>query len=493
MDETRRASGKSQMKALVVHYHLKPGGVTTVIRRQVSALARVGIDASVLSGEAPAQELPCAVVMEKALAYDAAHGDGQSHKPVAGHVRLIVDAIAREAYALGEETVIHVHNPAIRKNSSLLSALGELASSGRHLLLHIHDLAEDWRPDAYPRAGYPDGVSWAVINRFDERSLSGAGAASVFFLPNPVPVPSSGVPGGGAADKGAFDGSPGLVLYPVRGIRRKNLGEAVLLSMFARYGASVGITLPPNSMRDMPYYDSWRETAIRLDAPIRFGLGLEQELDALYAASRSIVTTSVKEGFGLAYLESASRGRAILGRRLPRVVDDFEEEGLSFPGLYVRMVVAHGLFDEDGFVFRVRQVVEASASAFGRPESGPALADRICQGLFYESKDGPDFGRLDEHAQAQVLQSIASDPAAKAGFLRANPWLEAWDARAATVPCLSVEELAPWSEEAYGARLEAMYRHVLESGGGTAPRKDALLDAYLVAETFHGVGVQSVS
>jgi len=481
------------MKALVVHYHLKPGGVTTVIRRQVSALARVGIDASVLSGEAPAQELPCAVVVEKALAYDAAHGDVQSHEPVAGHVRLIVDAIAREADALGEETVIHVHNPTIRKNSSLLSALGELASSGRHLLLHIHDLAEDWRPDAYSRSAYPNGVSWAVINRHDARKLVGAGAGSVFFLPNPVPAPANGNLGQDAADNFALDGTPSLVLYPVRGIRRKNLGEAVLLSMYARRGASIGVTLPPNGMRDMPYYDSWRETAGKLDAPILFGLGLESELDTLYAGSRAIVTTSIKEGFGLAYLESASRDRAILGRRLPRVVDDFEEEGLSFPGLYERLAVDPALFDEEAFCARIRRVVEAAATAFGRQEAGPALAAMINEGFFAESKDGPDFGRLDEIAQAEALGSIASDHAAKARFLGANPWLEAWDARAATVPCLSVEELAPWSEEAYGARLEAMYRHVLESGGGTAPRKDALLDAYLVAETFHGVGVQSVS
>ncbi len=491
------------MKALIVHYHLKPGGVTTVIRRQVSALARVGIKPVVLSGEAPAHGFPGTVVVDPSLAYDAARDDAARddaardarppHGSAAEQIRLIVEALKREADALGSGTVIHVHNPTIRKNSSLLGAVGELASSGHRLLLHIHDLAEDWRPDAYPRASYPDGVSWAAINRFDARQLSGAGAASVFFLPNPVPVPANTSLGGGATGDAPTDNSPGLVLYPVRGIRRKNLGEAVLLSMYARNGTSIGVTLPPNGRRDMPYYDFWRETAGKLGAPIRFGLGLEHELDALYASSRSIVTTSVKEGFGLAYLESASRGRAILGRRLPRVVGDFEEERLSFPGLYDSLDVASGLFDEDAFIARVRRVVEAAASAFGRPEAGPALAGRISEGLFAESRIGPDFGRLDEKAQAQVLQSIVSDRAARVGFLAANPWLEAWDARAARVPPLSAAALAPWSEEACGERLLAAYRQVLESGGGPAPRKDALLDAYLVPETFHGVGVQSVS
>jgi hypothetical protein len=263
--------------------------------------------------------------------------------------------------------------------------------------------------------------------------------------------------------------------------------------MYARDGTGIGVTLPPNGRRDMPYYDFWRETAGKLGAPISFGLGLERELDAMYAESRSIVTTSVKEGFGLAYLESASRGRAILGRRLPRVIDDFEEERLSFPGLYDRLTVGPGLFDVDGFTARVRRVVEAAASAFGRREAGPSLADKIGEGLFAESRNGPDFGRLDETAQAEALRSIASSRAARAGFVEANPWLEAWDARAASVPPLSAAALAPWSEEACGERLREAYRRVLESGGGKAPRKDALLDAYLVPETFHGVGVQSVS
>lgn len=481
------------MKALIVHYHLKPGGVTTVIRRQVSALASNGIDAVVLSGEPPARGFPGAAVVEPALAYDTASDDPPHHGSTAMQVRMIVKAIEREADALGEGTVIHVHNPTIRKNSSLLGAMGELASRGRRLLMHIHDLAEDWRPDAYPRAEYPDGVSWAAINRHDAGKLSGAGAGSVFFLPNPVPAPSNGIHGGGGAGTGAVDEAPGLVLYPVRGIRRKNLGEAVLLSIYARNGTSIGVTLPPNGMRDMPYYDAWREIARKLEAPIRFGLGLENELDALYAGSRAIVTTSVKEGFGLAYLESASRDRAILGRRLPRVVDDFEDEGLSFPGLYDRLTVDQGMFDEDGFIARVRKVVEAAASEFGRPEAGPALMRTISEGLLSESEDGPDFGRLDEKAQAEVLWSITSDHTVRARFLGANPWLEAWDARAASVERLSAASLAPWSEEAYGVRLRSAYSHVLESGGGPAPRKDALLDAYLVPETFHGVGVQSVS
>ena len=41
------------MRVLIVHYHLKPGGVSSVIRRQASALKGLGYEARVLVGEAP--------------------------------------------------------------------------------------------------------------------------------------------------------------------------------------------------------------------------------------------------------------------------------------------------------------------------------------------------------------------------------------------------------------------------------------------------------
>ena len=108
------------MRSLIVHYHLKPGGVSTVIRRQLSALASRGIEAAALVGELGPGCGAC-VAVEPALAYDAS-SDARSRVDPA-RARLIAAAIAREADALGPDTLIHVHNPTIRKNSSHLSAL----------------------------------------------------------------------------------------------------------------------------------------------------------------------------------------------------------------------------------------------------------------------------------------------------------------------------------------------------------------------------------
>jgi len=456
----------------------------------VSALAGRGIDASLLVGEAAAH-VGASIAIEPALMYDQDGG----REPDPARVRAIVLAIEREARALGRDTVIHVHNPTIRKNASMLAALSEVAESGRSVLLQVHDLAEDWRPDVYAQAPYPRGARWAAINRFDQAAIGAAigNPDAVTFLPNPVPTDlqadlHAGL-SSGAAGTGVRPQVPGLVLYPVRGIRRKNLGEAVLLALFARRGASVAITLPPNKPEDLPGYRAWRSLAATLGAPILFDQGLDHSLDELYARAAAVLSTSIKEGFGLSYLEPASRGRATLGRRLGRVVVDFEEQGLSFPALYERLAVPSGLFDADGFAARATGAVIAAARSYGVPERGEALARSVVASVLESGAAGPDFGRLDEEAQTQVLRSVAGGAAGRARLLAANPFLDGWDAVADTMEPVPRERLAPWSEKASADRLAATYRWVLAGDGYPAPDKARLLSRYLVPESFHGVGI----
>jgi glycosyltransferase involved in cell wall biosynthesis len=469
------------MRVLIVHYHLKPGGVTTVIRRQLSALASLGVDAAVLSGEA-APGFSGTVSVEPALAYD---------EPLPGHalapdepdparVAAIVAAVRLEADALGDDTVIHVHNPTIRKNASMLAALAELAAVGLPLVLHVHDLAEDWRPDVYSRQPYPESALWATINTFDAAALRKAGAGTVEFLPDPVPCPVQ-------PETAPRTVGPGLLLCPVRGIRRKNLGEAVLLSLFVRPGSHVGITLPPLNPRELPHYDAWREAAARLSAPVSFGLGLKAGLDELYAESCAVLTTSIKEGFGMSFLEPASRGRATLGRRLQRVVPDFEQAGLAFPALYDSIAVPSGFFDADAFASRITAVVDSAMEAFG--EAAECSGTAVVRSIMEASGAGPDYGRLDEMAQAQVLETLANDRLAMAAFISANPFIGHWDQFADGLEPPSHEALGPWSEAAYGVRLARLYQKALEQGGGQGPDKQSLLEQYLRPEAFHGVGI----
>jgi len=454
-----------------------------VIRRQLAALAARDIEASVLTGEAPSSGFDFPFLIEPSLGYDApgSGGDVDSDR-----VRAIVRAVSREADRLGDDVVVHVHNPTIRKNASFLSALSSLAASGRRLLLQVHDLAEDWRPDVFSSLPYPDGARWAALNRFDVEAIGGAGAGPVAFLPNSIPLMDPQNLSGASRPRSS---GPGLILYPVRAIRRKNIGEAVLLSLFARPGTYVGVTLPPTNPKFFPYFEFWRDAAAEFDAPIEFDIGLNRSLDDAYAEAKAVLTTSVKEGFGLSYLEAASRSRVTLGRRLPRVVSDFEASGVMFPGLYESIVVPLGSFDVKSFSRRSVAVVERACAVFGRPERGPELGSRVSESVLGGAVEGPDFGRLDEEAQRETLRSLVSDRRLRTEFIAANPFMEGWDAVADTLEPTSPEQLAPWSQALYGERLVAAYRDVLDQDGVAAPDKDKLLDCYLLPEYFHGVGI----
>jgi hypothetical protein len=60
------------MKIAFVHYHLRPGGVATVIRRQMAALAGVA-DCLVITGEAPPEDFSGDIVVTADLTLLPAH------------------------------------------------------------------------------------------------------------------------------------------------------------------------------------------------------------------------------------------------------------------------------------------------------------------------------------------------------------------------------------------------------------------------------------
>ncbi|GAB1432286.1 hypothetical protein MASR2M29_09110 [Spirochaetota bacterium] len=478
------------MKSLLVHYHLKPGGVSSVIKRQMSALAGQGVEACALVGEL-GQDFGACVSVEPALAYDKVGEQADSPNP--DKVKAIVRSIEREAAFLGENSIIHVHNPSIRKNSSLLAALAILSEKGLPLVLQIHDLAEDWRPDVYSAQAYPEKAHWVLINRRDEAMLKAAGADYASFLPNSVPLPKEKIPA--KPKKG-----PGLILYPVRGLRRKNIGEAVLLSFFMRKGSRIGLTLPPNSPRDLQIYDEWKKAAAGYRAAVSFGLGLKHSLDELYEEAITAISTSVKEGFGLSFLEPIARGKSMLGRRISYVVNDFEAMGVKFPQLYSKLSVPLHLFDYEAFMQRVEKAMEAACLSFGAGTAscvfpGCTSVKEFCELVSRVITDGTsaDFGRLDETAQREVLSAIyeqnGSAGSAGKSIIGLNPFIENWDEAAGNLELADTDSLLPWEEASYGQSLVSIYKAVLDGRLGRAPDKAKLLQKYLVPEAFYGIGI----
>ena len=59
-----------------------------------------------------------------------------------------------------------------------------------------------------------------------------------------------------------------LVLYPVRAIRRKNLGELFLLAALSPKGTRYAVSLAPDAERWMAVYEEWRAFAADTGLPV---------------------------------------------------------------------------------------------------------------------------------------------------------------------------------------------------------------------------------
>ncbi|MDR0599211.1 MAG: glycosyltransferase family 1 protein [Treponema sp.] len=471
------------MKIALIHYHLRPGGVTQVMLRQARALQEGGDEALALSGEPPPDPAEWEGVNRAvipALCYDRRPpgdprpgGSGGRFGPETGIqaaelARSIEEAI-RSRWPGGAGLIL-VHNPLIRKNSLLMGALKELARRGP-LLLQNHDLAEDFRPDVYSGEDYPENCHYAVINSRDRRFLLEAGLRDegLHLIPNEV-------------RSLAF--TPGLpktrYLYPVRGIRRKNIGEMLLLSLFIPGGsaggghsgpgpaATVALTQPPTTDQDAPIYRRWQALAAELALPAEFEAGAlpgrgggSASFADVVGTARAAITTSVKEGFGFSFLEPWTAGLAVTGRRLDYVCRDFEEAGLRFEPFYGALRIPAEYAEPERLRKKMELVLSGVYAAFGAalpPSISPAL-DRV-----FDGGDYLDFGIMDEETQEGILRRAAADKTVRGRIAGANPFLEAlesWESDPALVEANRRAVMAVYSRERIGTILRESCRKAL--------------------------------
>lgn len=460
------------MKVALLHYHLRRGGVSSVILRQVASLGAsgAGVETAIVVGTPPevVPSVPC--VVAPGLDYDAF--DTRSDRKADG-VRL-ADSVERalaEAFPGGCD-LIHVHNPLIKKNSRILDALEILRGRGHALLVQIHDLAEDFRPEVYDgKSPYPESCDYAAINERDRDRLvaSGLEAEHVHFLPNPVAFLDGFDPRKGYA----LESKRGrrTLLYPVRAIGRKNIGEALLLSRFLPEGAELAITLPPTSPGDERAYRAWKDLAAARRLPIRFEAGLGSGLQELYDSAFGVVTTSVKEGFGYSYLDPLVRGLPVTGREIPHIVGDFSKKGVRFSGLYrgisvPRSSIPEGLLRE-AVMSRIASFRKAYAPAFDGDRA--RLDEALARLLGRFEGEILDFGALDRGLQASLLSRICSDSGFSAEIEGLNPFLGSMFLGAeeeAEAARLRESVLSGYSERDYATLLRRAY----ESAAGKRAR-----------------------
>ena len=342
----------------IFHYHLLPGGVTTVIRDGLRALLAHAallpdlrritvVTAAEADGALPVTNGAAAAPQVTHERLDLVGYDAAPATPVAQ--RQLADLLLRR-YGDG---VWWVHNHHLAKNTRFTGAVLAAAAAGQPMLLQIHDFPECARPDnlrrlvrEVPASPYPAGanVRYAVLNHRDQAALTAVGlpAGRIALLANPVrpvpPLPAPDAPPAQAAraalaraaaaqppiGSGRYSAGRPLWLYPVRVRRRKNVLEAGLLARLA--DANLVVTLRASSPAETPYSRQVEELFAEGTVPGLFGAGERLDpcglsFDALLAAAHRIVSPSVEEGFGFQFVNALQWRRPLLARRLPVLED----------------------------------------------------------------------------------------------------------------------------------------------------------------------------
>ena len=464
------------MRVVLIHFHLNTGGVTTVVRQQAEVLQKMGHDLLLLTGTAPKESWTAPVKIVPGLAYD----DASAGKPIDADETSEAILRAIDLNWPGKSPdLIHIHNPTLAKNRQLQTVLKKLQHAGLTLLCQVHDFAEDGRPEVYFEEPYVTDCHYAVVNGRDREILRSCGLLEqgVHHLPNAVSPVNVG------EENTISDDSH--VLYPVRAIRRKNIGEAILLQLCAFPTNPLTITLPPTSASDLPGYEMWRRYVADHRLAVTFEAGLKSDFHRMVAGSRYLLTTSINEGFGFSFLEAWTAGKALWGRMLPDICDDFASSGVELGHLYTQFRVPLEWFDGDECKNRWQAARKRAAQCYGMAVSGVRI-DKEWQEI--ARSDRIDFGLLSERFQRTVIDRLLADgETASRELHEINPVLARFGSLPEGQDSIAKNRnavLAHYSLSSYSKRLIDIYRKVLTCPVRQQIDKGALFSAFMAPSRF---------
>jgi glycosyl transferase family 1 len=442
---------------VVVHYHLRPGGVRRIIELALPHIARAtpnSLAAIVLAtGEKPEHDwreiltrnlpgTPVHFFWEPAFRYLSEQRS--SPEVIRGKVRSALEKLA-ETFSPAE-TLFWAQNLALARNLILSDEIAKFsARSGLALLSHHHDLWFEnrwarWTEmrtcgfrslAAVARASFAANarVCHVTINKLDYAVLSKHLGSEAKCLPNLSerggrPSRTRVRTAGDWLKSHLGDDCP-VWIFPTRFLRRKNLAEAVLLTRWLRPEGWFVTTAGVSSREEQHYAQRLENMALRGKWKARFRVldsnNSAPPIEDVVMASEVMLLTSAQEGFGLPYLEAAAFEKPLIARHLPNVVPDLLELGFLFPHLYEEILIAPDLLDLKSERTRQQRLWQEWKAAM--PSLCRRLAKRPVLLTLPPSAPVP-FSRLTLTAQLEVL-AIAPEESWQA-CLPANSFLRDW-------------------------------------------------------------------
>ena len=470
------------MKIAFLHYHIKPGGVTTVIRQQIEAIKK-SCEVLVISGEPVDSSFPADTIHVPGTGYDR---PGKKTPDPGLVANAVLDAILSK-WSQGCD-ILHVHNPTLAKNKNFLKILKKIETSPKQpekkikLFLQIHDFAEDGRPQSYFFDPYLSNCHYGVINSRDYSILLKAGLKKkgLHKIFNTVTPPLNIKPGI-KPERKIHDNR---VLYPVRAIRRKNIGEAILLSLFFKAGDKLAITLPPNSPADIGSYENWKEFCAKHNLWVLFEAGLKNNFTELVQSSKFIITTSITEGFGFSFLEAWTAKKFLWGRKLPDICHDFEEKGIQLNHLYKKLLIPVEWIGKEEFFAIWKSTIIKNCRLFKYNIDNEKIKKHF---LTITKNNVIDFGLIDEGFQKKVILRLLTEKKELETLKKINPFLSHPGNAPEMKKLISNNMnnvLKNYNEKKYRQKLLDVYSRINTCPVLHSIDKNALLDEFLNLNKF---------
>lgn len=418
---------------LQIHFHNRPGGVTTVMAEYARAFVS-GPDGGQVTavcsdhGSGVLENAGVAVLGTPLCDYHRF----RSRRAFERDRRRIALLLRNAMQSLPRPLFVVAHNTNLGKNCALSAAWADVCAEqqrGVRCFTVVHDRAEEGRVDllagiaALERLGVP---MWTLLyprpaahqylspSRDVCAALSHAGFAAA-AVPNPVPIPGAGTRGerirefvDRGTERECGGGVRPVVFYPARCVARKNIIEAVLVGTVCM-GHSLWLGARGTSPDDRRLVERLESFCRERGLPVLFDVGAVASVGAsrvgaptpsfgdLYAGADVCLSTAVLEGFGYALYEPWVRGKALVGR-VPQGFSHYAK--LRFGHLYDTLDIPTSWVDRREFVSRARRLARCAGSS--------SRQARLPEGLL--DAEHVDFALLGARAQLSVLARLMEDP-----------------------------------------------------------------------------------